>query len=128
MTAFERLGRLVVRRHRWLLAAWAIALVVAAPIAPRIVNALRSGGFTLEGEGLVATAVKPGAEGLLVLRCWNARETAVEGAWVATVPIERAVLMRADETVLEELAVENNTARFRAGPRGLVTIGFRVTR
>ena len=56
------------------------------------------------------------------------RETAVEGAWVATVPIERAVLMRADETVLEELAVENNTARFRAGPRGLVTIGVRVTR
>ena len=48
MTAFGRLGRLVVRRHRWLLAAWAIVLLGAAPIAQRIVDELRSGGFTLE--------------------------------------------------------------------------------
>jgi RND superfamily putative drug exporter len=48
VTAFERIGRLVVRRHRWFLAAWAVVLIVAAPIAPRIVSELRSGGFTLE--------------------------------------------------------------------------------
>jgi RND superfamily putative drug exporter len=48
MTAFERLGRLVVRRHRWLLAAWAAVLIGAAPVAPRIIEELRSGGFTLE--------------------------------------------------------------------------------
>ena len=48
MSAFDRLGRLVVRRHRWFLAAWAVVLIVAAPLAPRIVGALRSGGFTLD--------------------------------------------------------------------------------
>jgi RND superfamily putative drug exporter len=48
VTVFERLGRLVVRRHRWFLAAWAGVLLLAAPVAPRIVSELRSGGFTLE--------------------------------------------------------------------------------
>ena len=46
--AFDRLGRLVVRRHRWLLGLWAVLLLIAAPLAPRITTALRSGGFTLD--------------------------------------------------------------------------------
>ncbi len=45
---FDRLGRVVVRRHRWFLVAWALLLLVAAPLAPRITTALRSGGFTLD--------------------------------------------------------------------------------
>ena len=80
-------------------------------------------GFTLEGEGLVASAMKPGPEGMTVLRCWNAREAPVEGAWVSGRSVDRVVLLRADETVLQDLVVEGGSIRFRAGPRGMVTIG-----
>ena len=48
MTAFERLGRLVHLRRRWVIAAWAVLLLVALPITPRVASALRAGGFTLD--------------------------------------------------------------------------------
>jgi alpha-mannosidase len=83
-------------------------------------------GFTLEGDGLITSAIKPGPEGMIVLRCWNAREVAVEGAWVSGRSPERAVLMRADETVVQDLPIDQNVVRFRAGPRGIVTIGVRL--
>jgi len=85
-------------------------------------------GFALEGEGLVTSAVKPGSEGMIVLRCWNARETAVDGAWVTAWPVQRAVLMRADETIVEEIALAQDIIRFRASPRAMVTIGVLVKR
>jgi RND superfamily putative drug exporter len=44
--AFDRLGRFVVRRHRWVIAGWAIVLLAALPIAPRVIDTLRAGGFT----------------------------------------------------------------------------------
>ena len=46
--AFERLGRLAARRRWWVIAAWAILLVVAVPLATRTSSALRSGGFIRE--------------------------------------------------------------------------------
>ena len=85
-------------------------------------------GFALEGEGLVTSAVKPGPEGMIVLRCWNARETAVDGAWVTAWPVQRAVLMRADETIVEEIGLAQDIIRFRASPRAMVTIGVLVKR
>ena len=45
---FARLGRWVVRRRWWIVAAWAVALLVAIPLAPRVVGALRAGGFILD--------------------------------------------------------------------------------
>jgi putative drug exporter of the RND superfamily len=48
VTAFERLGRLVHRHRRWVIAGWAVLLLVALPIAPRVASALRAGGFTLD--------------------------------------------------------------------------------
>ena len=87
-----------------------------------------SGGFTLEGEGLVASSIKPGPDGMVVLRCWNARETAVEGAWISALPIEHAVLMRADETIVEVLPFDQGSIRFRASSRGIVTIGVLIAR
>jgi putative drug exporter of the RND superfamily len=48
VTVFERLGRLVHRRRRWVIAAWAVILLVALPITPRVASALRAGGFTLD--------------------------------------------------------------------------------
>jgi RND superfamily putative drug exporter len=47
-TAFERLGRFVVRRPRLVLGAWAIIVLVALPIAPGITSVLRAGGFVLD--------------------------------------------------------------------------------
>ena len=48
MTSFDRLGRFVVRRARWVVAAWAVVLVVAVPLAPRVSGQLSAGGFILD--------------------------------------------------------------------------------
>ncbi|HEY8439125.1 MAG TPA: MMPL family transporter, partial [Candidatus Limnocylindrales bacterium] len=45
---FARLGRLVVRRRWWVVGLWAMLLVVALPLAPRVVGVLRAGGFILD--------------------------------------------------------------------------------
>ena len=45
---FARLGRFVVRRRWWVVAAWAALLIVALPLAPRVTGALRAGGFILD--------------------------------------------------------------------------------
>ena len=82
-------------------------------------------GATLEGPGLVLSAVKP-AESRpgLVLRCWNAGDRPADGAWRFARPLERAVLMRADETELRELPLspDRRAVRFRAEPGRMVTI------
>ena len=48
MTSFDRLGRFVVRRAWWIVGAWAIVLLVALPIAPRVTGQLSAGGFILD--------------------------------------------------------------------------------
>ena len=48
VTSFDRLGRFVVRRAWWIVAAWAIVLLVAIPIAPRVTGQLSAGGFILD--------------------------------------------------------------------------------
>ncbi len=48
MNSFDRLGRFVVRRAWWIVAAWAIVLVVAVPLAPRVSGQLSAGGFILD--------------------------------------------------------------------------------
>ncbi len=48
MTAFERLGVLVARRRWWVVAAWAVVVLIAIPLAPRASGVLRAGGFSLE--------------------------------------------------------------------------------
>ena len=47
MTIFERLGRLAYRRRWLIVAAWAVLLLVALPLAPRASAALHAGGFNL---------------------------------------------------------------------------------
>jgi RND superfamily putative drug exporter len=46
--AFASLGRFAVRRRWWIVAVWLAILVVAVPIAPNVVGALRAGGFILD--------------------------------------------------------------------------------
>src|SRR5215210_1323697 len=45
---FGRLGRFTVRRRWAIVLIWAAILLVAAPIAPGVVGALRAGGFILD--------------------------------------------------------------------------------
>jgi putative drug exporter of the RND superfamily len=45
MGPFDRLGRFVVRRARWVVAAWAAIILLALPFAPQAPDALRAGGF-----------------------------------------------------------------------------------
>ena len=47
MTIFERLGRIAYRRRWRIVAAWAVLLAVALPLAPRASGALHAGGFNL---------------------------------------------------------------------------------
>ncbi|MEJ7696876.1 MAG: hypothetical protein WKF78_09750 [Candidatus Limnocylindrales bacterium] len=48
MTPFDRLGRFVVRRARWVIGAWALLLLLALPLAPQAPGALSAGGFILD--------------------------------------------------------------------------------
>src|SRR5262249_31014052 len=48
VSPFDRLGRFVARRARWVVGAWALVLLVAIPLAPRVGGALSAGGFILD--------------------------------------------------------------------------------
>jgi RND superfamily putative drug exporter len=48
VTPFDRLGRFVVRRAWWVVAAWAALLLVAIPFAPQVPGKLSAGGFILD--------------------------------------------------------------------------------
>jgi hypothetical protein len=54
--------------------------------------------ITLEGDGLVLSAVKPAGDGSgLVLRCYNPEPVAIAGCWRFGAPRAAAVRVRADE-------------------------------
>ncbi len=46
--SFDRLGQFVVRRRWWIVAAWAVLILLALPLAPRAPGALSAGGFILD--------------------------------------------------------------------------------
>jgi RND superfamily putative drug exporter len=48
VTNFERLGRFIHRRRWWVIAAWAVLILIAIPFAPRAPGVLRAGGFVLD--------------------------------------------------------------------------------
>jgi len=48
VTPFDRLGRFVVRRAWWVVAAWTALLLVAIPFAPQVPGKLSAGGFILD--------------------------------------------------------------------------------
>jgi alpha-mannosidase len=81
----------------------------------------------LQGDGLVFSSLKPAEEsagGSIVLRCYNARATHVEGAWRITPPVEIAKRVRADEREPSQLLVEEegHLVRFHAGPHEIVSV------
>ena len=48
VTPFDRIGRFVVRRARWVIGAWAVLLLLALPLAPQLPGKLSAGGFILD--------------------------------------------------------------------------------
>jgi len=79
--------------------------------------------ITLEGDGLVCSAIKPPEDGEgTVLRCYNSTDQPVSGRWITGVPITQAQALRADETVIGPLAITNqHEVAFVAPPRRMVT-------
>jgi 2-O-(6-phospho-alpha-D-mannosyl)-D-glycerate hydrolase len=88
------------------------------------------GGVTLEGAGLVHSALKPGQEnesGAMVLRCYNPDDTAAAGAWRFSEPVRAAARTRLDEQEAVPLVLEDGgkVVRFKAGPHEIVTVVVR---
>lgn len=80
---------------------------------------------TLEGTGLVLSAVKPAQAGSpLVLRCYNATGRKAAGAWRFGDGVKSAHRVRADEKESVALVLEQrgNVVRFVAEPHEIVTI------
>ncbi len=48
VTPFDRLGRFIARRARWVVAAWALLVLAALPLAPQVPGRLSAGGFILD--------------------------------------------------------------------------------
>jgi RND superfamily putative drug exporter len=48
VTPFDRLGHFIVRHARLIVGAWAVLLLLALPLAPRVPDALSPGGFILD--------------------------------------------------------------------------------
>ncbi len=86
--------------------------------------------ITLQGDGLVCSAVKPPESGDgLVLRCFNSTDQPVSGRWIISVPIAQAEALRADETTLGPLKITNqHEVEFMAPPRRVVTTLVMVSR
>ncbi len=97
-------------------AAWLRQATPLRPVAPDI---------RLEGAGLVFSSMKAAEDGdALVLRCYNARAAATDGRWRLGRPAAGAARVRADETRLGELLLEDGgrVIPFGAGPHEIVSV------
>lgn len=86
---------------------------------------LASLDIALEGQGLVFSALKPAQIGSpMVLRCYNATNRKITGAWHFGTGVRTAHRVRADEREAVALVLEQrgNLVRFVAEPRELVSI------
>jgi alpha-mannosidase len=85
---------------------------------------LRELEVALEGEGLVFASLKPPESGPgAVLRCYNTQFAPVAGRWVLAGAVARAELLRADESTLGRIDLDDaHVVPFTAPARGIVTI------
>ncbi len=91
----------------------------AAPLNPPPLE------ITLEGSGLVFSALKPAQVGSpMVLRCYNTTGRKAAGAWRFANGVKTAHRVRADEREAVALVLEQrgNIVRFAAEPHEMVTI------
>jgi alpha-mannosidase len=87
-------------------------------------DAIRETGLALEGEGLVFSACTTTADGrALLARCYNLRDEPVRGRWRSARQLRDATLVRADETRLAVLAIDDGTSvPFDVPARGLASV------
>jgi len=81
--------------------------------------------ITLEGPGLVLSAVKPAQAGSpMILRCYNATDQKVAGAWRFGTGMRSVHRVRADERESAPLALESrgHLVRFAADPHEVVSL------
>jgi alpha-mannosidase len=85
---------------------------------------LADSGLALEGEGLVHSTVKPAEDGTAaIFRCYNLRSDAVGGRVVSARRLARASLVRADESIVQELGLKDGHAvEFVAAGGGMVSL------
>jgi 2-O-(6-phospho-alpha-D-mannosyl)-D-glycerate hydrolase len=80
-------------------------------------------GIELQGAGLSFSSAKESDDGQwTVLRCVNLTEQEVRGAWKVPRTLREAHLARLDETPTGPVSVLDDTVRFRAPPRAVVTV------
>jgi alpha-mannosidase len=80
-------------------------------------------GITLQGDGLVVSAIKPSERGdAMVLRAVNLRDAPVAGRWIISPPPASAARARADETPQGPASVTaDGVLEILAGPHEIVT-------
>jgi mannosylglycerate hydrolase len=108
-------------------AEWEDAFLPLRPVWLRQATplSLPEGELTLEGAGLVLSAIKPAEDGTgIVLRCYNASADTVRGCWRLPFVASSALRVRADERQPEPAPLEpgGRAVRFIAGPRAIVTL------
>jgi alpha-mannosidase len=83
----------------------------------------------LQGNGLVVTAIKPPESGAgIIVRCCNLTGEPTAGRWISSAPLRGAWLVRADETEIEELTLEDDGSVRFAVPAGAIrTIRLAIT-
>lgn len=81
-------------------------------------------GLLLEGEGLVLSTFKPAEDGRgAIVRCYSLRGEPVAGRIRGTRRLARACLVRADESLVRELAIVGGTeVEFVAAGHGMVSV------
>lgn len=87
-------------------------------------SATSSTGIELTGRGLVFSSLKPAESNAgIVIRCYNSGAASAAGQWAFRSPIGRALLVRADESVLAPIeSPDRRVVEFTAPPRGIVSI------
>ena len=80
-------------------------------------------GITLQGDGLVVSAIKPSEKGdAMVLRVVNLRDEPVAGRWIISPPPVSAARARADESPQGPARVTaDGVLEILAGPHEIVT-------
>lgn len=108
---------------------WEDAFLPVRGMWLRAANALLPAavGVELEGEGLVLSAAKPAEDGDgMILRCWNAGDTATVGRARIHPRPRQAERSAGDERGGDVIALDpDGSVAFRAGPRELVTLRIR---
>jgi hypothetical protein len=81
-------------------------------------------GLTLEGEGLVLSTFKPAEDGRgAILRCYSVRGEAVGGRVRCARRLGKASLVRADESLVQELViVDGHVVNVVAAGRGMLSV------